>query len=73
MLSLLLWEDLTSADAGRVLGISAVAYRLRLYRARAALRRLLSADEGPGVDGPGRRPAVPLARSFDVPAQEVLR
>ena len=73
VLSLLLWDDLTSADAGRVLGISAVAYRLRLHRARAALRRLLSPDEGPDADGPGCRPAVPLARSLDVPAQEVLR
>lgn len=41
VISLELWEDLTSPQAGRVLGISAAAYRLRLHRARAALRRHL--------------------------------
>jgi len=41
VLSLELWEDLTSPQAGRVLGISAAAYRLRLHRARSALRRHL--------------------------------
>lgn len=41
VLSFELWEDLTSSEAGRVLGISAAAYRLRLSRARASLRRHL--------------------------------
>ena len=38
VLALELWEQLTSPEAGRVLGISAAAYRHRLSRARAALR-----------------------------------
>ena len=41
VLSLAVWEDLTSPQAGRVLGISSTAYRLRLHRARHALRRQL--------------------------------
>lgn len=41
-LSLTVFEDLTSAEAGRVLGITAVSYRLRLLRARRALRRHLT-------------------------------
>lgn len=41
VLALALWEDLPSARAARVLGISPTAYRLRLSRARRALRRLI--------------------------------
>lgn len=41
VLALTLLEDLTSAQAGHVLGISAVAYRVRLNRARTRLRRTL--------------------------------
>lgn len=37
VLSLALLEDLTAQDAGQVLGISPVAYRLRLMRARRSL------------------------------------
>jgi RNA polymerase sigma-70 factor (ECF subfamily) len=40
-LSLAVFEDLTSPQAGRVLGITAASYRLRLLRARRALRRQL--------------------------------
>ncbi|MEU4693526.1 sigma-70 family RNA polymerase sigma factor [Actinoplanes sp. NPDC023714] len=40
-LALAVFEDLTSAQAARVLGISATAYRLRLLRARRSLRRHL--------------------------------
>lgn len=40
-LALALWDDLSSADAARVLGITPVAYRLRLSRARWAIRREL--------------------------------
>ena len=36
------WEGLTSEEAGQVLGISAVAYRLRLRKARAALKLALN-------------------------------
>ena len=41
VLSLSVFEDLTSPQAGRVLGISGASYRLRLMRARRALRRHL--------------------------------
>ena len=40
-LALTVFDDLTSAQAGAVLGITPVAYRLRLSRARGALRRHL--------------------------------
>jgi RNA polymerase sigma-70 factor (ECF subfamily) len=42
-ISLTVWEGLTSAQAGVVLGCSATAYRLRLSRARRSLRRHLDA------------------------------
>lgn len=45
VLALAVWEDLTSPQAGRVLGISAAAYRVRLTRARRALTRHL--DQSP--------------------------
>lgn len=44
-LSLTVFEDLTSPQAGRVLGISAACYRLRLLRARRALRQQLDLAE----------------------------
>lgn len=44
-LSLTVFEDLTSPQAGRVLGITAASYRLRLLRARRALRRQLDLAE----------------------------
>lgn len=40
-LALTVFEDLTSPQAGRVLGISAATYRLRLLRARRALSQEL--------------------------------
>ena len=40
-LALSIWEGLPSPLAGQVLGISAAAYRLRLYRARTRLRTLI--------------------------------
>ena len=46
-LCLAVFEDLTSAQAARVLGTTATAYRLRLMRARRALRRELEADPSP--------------------------
>jgi RNA polymerase sigma-70 factor (ECF subfamily) len=42
-ISLTVWEGLTSAQAGVVLGCSATAYRIRLSRARRSLRRHLDA------------------------------
>jgi RNA polymerase sigma-70 factor (ECF subfamily) len=44
-LSLSVFEGLTSPQAARVLGTSAAAYRLRLLRARRALRRQLDLVE----------------------------
>ncbi|RUR01946.1 RNA polymerase sigma factor [Labedella endophytica] len=41
VLSLATWEALPAGDASRVLGISTAAYRVRLHRARASLRRHL--------------------------------
>lgn len=42
VLSLAVWEELPSPQAGQVLGISSAAYRRRLHRARSALRNLLA-------------------------------
>ncbi len=53
-LALTVWDDLTAVQAAAVLDISAVAYRLRLSRARRTLRRLLQ-DAGPAPARP-RRP-----------------
>lgn len=56
-LSLSVFEDLTSAQAARVLGTSAASYRLRLLRARRALRRQLDLVEHlPSL--PGSLPAL---------------
>jgi len=43
VLALAVWEDLPAVQAGKVLGISAMAYRTRLTRARAALRQAITA------------------------------
>lgn len=45
VISLTVWEGMSSASAGRVLGISAAAFRLRLHRARSELDRLLQKAE----------------------------
>lgn len=65
-LSLTIFEELTSTQAARVLGISAAGYRLRLMRARRALRRQIDADavttSSPDpipVPAPRVRPAAP--------------
>ncbi|QNN54409.1 RNA polymerase sigma factor [Nocardioides mesophilus] len=42
-ISLVVWEGLSSAQAGVVLGCSATAYRIRLSRARRSLRQHLEA------------------------------
>ncbi len=46
-LSLTVFEDLGSAQAARVLGITAASYRIRLMRARRALRRQLAPAPSP--------------------------
>ena len=53
-LLLVAWEDLTAAQAADALGISATAFRVRLFRARRRLRAALTEAE-----------PVPLAQ-FDV-------
>lgn len=55
VLALALLDDVTSAEAASILGTTSTAYRLRLARARAALRRLL--------DAPAPAPAPSAARS----------
>lgn len=45
VLALAVFDDLTSSQAARVVQISASAYRLRLMRARRALRRHLFLPE----------------------------
>lgn len=51
-LALAHFDGLTSDQAGRVLGISAVAYRARLSRARRALDRLLADEHHDQLDRP---------------------
>ena len=49
-LLLVSWDDLTPAQAARVAGITPVAFRVRLYRARRRFEQALSAQRG-GVNG----------------------
>ena len=52
LLLLVSWEGLSQAEAGRVIGISALAARSRLHRARRRLRTLLderAAKESCGI------------------------
>lgn len=51
LMTLIAWDDLTSAQAGAVLGLSPSAVRKRLQRARARLRAEL------GVEDPSSAPA----------------
>jgi RNA polymerase sigma-70 factor (ECF subfamily) len=46
-LQLVLWEELSHADAAQVLGCSANAVAIRVHRAKTRLRRELSATEPP--------------------------
>jgi RNA polymerase sigma-70 factor (ECF subfamily) len=50
-LSLSVWEGLTGSQAAQVLGISPVAFRIRLSRARRLLRRHLGASPAAASDG----------------------
>ncbi|GIF75892.1 RNA polymerase sigma factor [Asanoa siamensis] len=52
-LALTVFDDLTSPQAARVLGITAASYRLRLLRARRALRRHLDQVEPSTLAGLG--------------------
>lgn len=52
VLALTVFDDLSSPQAARVLGITPAAYRLRLMRARRALRRHLDPAEAPFTTDP---------------------
>jgi RNA polymerase sigma-70 factor (ECF subfamily) len=56
VLSLAVFEGLTSAQAARVMGISATSYRLRLMRVRRALRRLMDSAPDPAPRVPTAAP-----------------
>jgi RNA polymerase sigma-70 factor (ECF subfamily) len=49
LLMLVSWEGLAPTEAARVLGISALATRSRLHRARRRLRGILKEQEVPGT------------------------
>ena len=48
VLLLVAWDDLTPAQGAETLGISAVAFRVRLLRARRHFQRLMDQREGAG-------------------------
>jgi RNA polymerase sigma-70 factor (ECF subfamily) len=48
-LLLVAWEDLTPTQAARALGISAVAFRVRLLRARRRLEARLRENDHPAA------------------------
>src|SRR5690242_16812284 len=49
LLRLVTWEELSPSEAGRVLGITGLAARSRLHRARRRLRRVLEEHDTEGV------------------------
>jgi RNA polymerase sigma-70 factor (ECF subfamily) len=52
LLLLVCWEELSPGEAAEVLGISSLAARSRLHRARRRLRALLEQRESAGSRGP---------------------
>jgi len=52
VLALAVFDDLSSPQAARVIGVTPAAYRLRLMRARRALRRHLDAADAPSATDP---------------------
>jgi RNA polymerase sigma-70 factor (ECF subfamily) len=52
-LQLVLWEELSHAEAAQVLGCSANAVAIRVHRAKTRLRRELSTTELPATKRPG--------------------
>ena len=54
-LQLVLWEELSHADAAQVLGCSANAVAIRVHRAKTRLRSELSATEPSAEHGPSAR------------------
>lgn len=47
VLALIAWEELTVAEAARVLGCPAPQFSVRLFRARRRLERMLAAQDAP--------------------------
>ena len=60
LLLLVAWEELSPGGAARVLGISPLAARSRLHRARRRLRKLL--DDGVGAGSAGPKPETEESR-----------
>jgi RNA polymerase sigma-70 factor, ECF subfamily len=60
LLMLVAWEGLTPADAAKVLGVTALACRLRLLRARRRLEQLMS--DSPEQPAQSVRPGTKEAR-----------
>ena len=54
VLRLVVWEELTYAEAAETLGCSPNAFAIRLHRARASLRQEVAALEGHTDDGANR-------------------
>jgi RNA polymerase sigma-70 factor (ECF subfamily) len=54
-LQLVLWEELSHAEAAQVLGCSANAVAIRVHRAKTRLRRELSATELPATELPATK------------------
>lgn len=52
LLLLVTWEELSPSEAARVLGVSSLAARSRLHRARRRLRELLEEHESAGCRNP---------------------
>jgi RNA polymerase sigma factor (sigma-70 family) len=52
LLLLVSWEELSPGEVAKVLGISSLAARSRLHRARRRLRTLLEQEESVGSPGP---------------------
>jgi RNA polymerase sigma-70 factor (ECF subfamily) len=52
LLLLVSWEELSPGEVAKVLGISSLAARSRLHRARRRLRTLLEQQESAGSPGP---------------------
>jgi RNA polymerase sigma-70 factor (ECF subfamily) len=61
VLALTLWDGLSGPEAAAVLGISPVAYRLRLSRSRRAFRRLLGRPATPSPAPTARTETAPTA------------
>ena len=57
---LVLWEELSHADAAQVLGCSANAVAIRVHRAKTRLRRELSTTERPATRRAGTGPGTEL-------------